>query len=276
MPATGNKSYHPLTLSIRIFADGFSFFVCDPQTTSLVRGEHFQLNGESLPIRLRRELNRSDYYNRQIDQVYVLICTPSLHVPLEEFRREEAAALYAFTFAGQDMSSLRVAYTIQAELESVEVYAISRDVEEVVLQFYPTARFFASRALLMERLMRYGQDAGSDCRRLNVCISNEGLELVAFKEDRLLFANTFDCTASPDIQYFTLHVWQMLDYDAEEDCLTLIVEKADEQIQALQTAFSAYVRHVELLPAASLFSNVPLAREDEVPTDLKALLLNRL
>ena len=286
MPATGNKSYRPLTLSIRIFADGFSFFVCDPQSSSLVRGEHFQLAEDNLAERLQRELGRSDYYNRQIDQVYVLVCSPSLHVPLEEFHRDEAAAFYAFSFADQDMSRLRVAYTIQPELESVGVYAIDRDLEDVILQYYPTARFFASQAMLLERLMRYEQDADSHHRRLHVCLSTEDIVVVAFKDGRLHFANTFTCRTDTDRQYFALNVWQMLGYDAEQDHLVLLADDSALQSKAqqpnslqpgsLQSAFALYVRHVDLLTSADLFSRVPLAQEKEVPMDLKALLLNRL
>ncbi|MCR4995247.1 MAG: DUF3822 family protein [Bacteroidales bacterium] len=276
MLATGNKSYRPLTLSIRIYADGFSFFVCDPQTSSLFRGEHFRVDDEPLAMRLQRELARSEYNNRQIDQAFVLICTPSLHVPLEEFHRDEAASFYAFSLADRDMSDLRVAYTIQPELESVEVYAFGRDVEDAVLQFYPTARFFASRAMLMERLMLHEQDADRRHRRLYACVTAEGLEVIAYSDNRLRFANTFECSASADIQYFTLNAWQMLGYEAEQDHLILISEWADEPTKDLKAAFSNYVRHVDLLPPSDLFSRVPLAREKEMPTDLKALLLNRV
>ena len=109
MPATGNKSYHPLSLSIRLRADGFSFFVCDLQTSSLIRGEHFlQSDSLSLADQLSRELSRPDYFNRQIDQCFVLVSTPSTRVPLEEFRREDAAALYEFTIASTDKDSWSV------------------------------------------------------------------------------------------------------------------------------------------------------------------------
>lgn len=276
MQATGNKSYRPLTLSIRLFADGFSFFVCDPQSSSLVRGEHFTLADESLADRLKRELGRGDYYNRQIDQVYVLVCSPSLHVPLEEFHRDEAAAFYAFSFADRDMSRLRVAYTIQPELESVEVYAIDRDVEETILQYYPTARFFAAQAMIMERLMRYEQDADSHHRRLFVTLATDAMQVVAFKDGRLHFANSFECTVDADRQYFALNVWQMLGYDAEQDHLLLVSDLPTDQLSALPAAFALYVRHIDRLASSSLFSRVPLAREKEVPIDLKALLLNRL
>ena len=117
MPETGNKPYHPLSLSIRIHADGFSFFVCDPQSSSLVRGEHFRRT-ESVPLaqQLTQELCRPDYFNRQMDQAYVLLCSPSIHVPLEEFRRDEAAALYNFTMTETNQDAVRVAYTILPQL----------------------------------------------------------------------------------------------------------------------------------------------------------------
>lgn len=241
-----------------------------------MRGEHFQMDGEPIAERLQRELGKSDYNNPQIDQVYVLICTPSLHVPLEEFRRDEAAAFYAFALAEQDMSRLRVAYTIQPDLESVEIYAVERDVEEAILQFFPTARFFASRALLMERLKRYDDTADDHSSRLYACVTPEGLEVTAFRDGHLHLANSFETTVNADIEYYTLNVWQTLGLQAEQDHLTLIVETGDTQAQALLSDFSAYVRHVDLLPAASLFSRVPLASEAQVPVDLKALLLNRL
>ena len=188
MQATGNKSYHPLSLSIRLRADGFSFFVCDLQTSSLIRGEHFRLaDSLSLAEQLTQELTRPDYFNRQIDQCFVLVCTPSTRVPLEEFHREEAAALYALAFNQEDAAEQRVAYNILPQLESAEIYAIPADVEEAVLQFYPTARFFASRAILMERLLLLEEDQPDLQRQLYVCSETDGYSLYAFDGDNYYF-----------------------------------------------------------------------------------------
>ncbi len=274
MPETGNKPYHPLSLSIRIHADGFSFFVCDPQSSSLVRGEHFRCSESvSLAEQLSQELCRPDYFNRQIDQAYVLICSPSTHVPLEEFHRDEAEKLFAFTFSGLDMDHLRVAYTIQPQLESVELYAIPRDIEEVILQFYPTARFFASRAMLMERLLHFNEDAGNSCRRLFLCPEPDGFSLFAFDGNHLQFANIFDAATTANKLYFTLNVWQSLELDALADHLVICsTEKNDELRQAL----AEYILNIDMVTDEALFPRTPLSREKQVPTDLKALLLNRL
>ncbi|MCR5779200.1 MAG: DUF3822 family protein [Bacteroidaceae bacterium] len=272
MPATGNKSYHPLSLSIRVYADGFSFFVCDPQTSSLVRGEHFR-NAEGVPVaqQMMQELGKPDYFNRQIDQAYVLICSPSTRVPLEGFHRDEAEAIYAFTFAHEDMTRLRVAYTILPQLESVELYAIPRDIEETILQFYPTARFFASRAMLMERFLNYDKDVDSAYRRLYLSPEAGGFTLLAFDNGHLAFANTFAVSSTADALYFVLNVWQTLGLQAMKDHLVLCT--ADDE---LRKAVAEYLMHVDVLSDIDLFPRVPLTREKEVPADLKALLLNRL
>ena len=277
MPATGNKSYHPFSLSIRIHADGFSFFVCDPQTSSLVRGEHFR-RSDSVPLaqQLQQELCKPDYFNRQIDQAYVLISSPSTRVPLEEFHRDEASALYALTFANEDMTAVRVAYTIQPQLESVELYAIPLDIEETVLQFYPTARFFASRAMLMERLLRYDEDTQIEgAQRMFLCPEENGFSLYAFADGHLRFANCFATEHTADSLYYALNTWQTLGFQALKDHLVLCLA-TETEAEALKQALAEYVLHVDVALHNDLFPRVPLAREKQVPADLKALLLNRL
>lgn len=276
MPATGNKPYHPLSLSIRLHADGFSFFVCDLQNSSLIRGEHFRRTDNlSLADQLLQELCRPDYFNRQIDQCFVLLCGPSTHVPLEEFRRDEAAALYAYTFTTEDMSQLRVAYNILPQLECAEIYAVPRDVEEAILQFYPTARFFASRSILMERLLSREEDSKRQLPSLYVVSEAGAYTLCAFSDHHLRFANTFAVSAVPNALYFILNVWQQLQMDALQAHLVLLTD-GSEQDQEVQHGLAEYILHVDTLTPTDLFPRVPLAREKQVPVDLMALLLNRI
>ena len=276
MPATGNKSYHPLSLSIRLRADGFSFFVCDLQTSSLIRGEHFlQSDNLSLADQLSRELSRPDYFNRQIDQCFVLVSTPSTRVPLEEFRREDATALYEFTFASTGKDFHRVAYNILPQLECAELFAIPTEIEETILQFYPTARFFASRAILMERLMLLEEDQPQDSARLYLCPEPEGFSLFAFDGRRLRFANTFQSAAVPDALYFILNVWKSLGLDALKDRLKIVAHE-DGYDEELRIDLAEYLLAIDILTPDDIFSRVPLTREKQVPLDLMALLLNRI
>ena len=277
MPATGNNSFTPLSLSIRLRADGFSFFVCDVQSNSLIQGEHFAATDSCpLPELLQRELARPEYFNRQIVQAYVLVCTPSMQVPLESFRRDEAPELFAFTFPHQSILGHRVAYTILPEIESVELFAVNREVEDVILQYYPTARIFAARSMLIERLSRYADDSFTEGHHLFCCLDDEGVDVVMFADGRLRYANTFAERRLSNIQYFVLNAWQMLGLDAETDSLVVVAEDTYPDLRALQQGFRLYLRHVDSVKPSDLFPNVSLARERKMPLDLKALLLNRM
>ncbi|MCR5181037.1 MAG: DUF3822 family protein [Bacteroidaceae bacterium] len=265
-----------MSISIRLHADGFSFFVCDLQTSNLIRGEHFRLAEDvSLVEQLGQELSRPDYFNRQIDQCFVLVCAPTTHVPLEEFRRDEATALYGYTFSDFDVTSQRVAYNILPHLELVELYALPTDVEEVILQFYPTARFFAARAILMERLLLLEEDQSSEHPRLYLCPEEGAYSLYAFRQQHLLFANTFAVSNQSDALYFILNVWKQLDFDHLHDSLCIVAPQESRDTE-LCAALAEYIVHVENAKAEDIFSHVPLASEKQVPLDLKALLLNRI
>lgn len=309
MPATGSKSFRPLSLSIRLRTDGFSFFVCDVQAPALVRGEHFLTDDTPeattpdaeaaastggagrLASRLAQALSRKEYFNSQIDQVYVLADGPFCHVPLEHFRRGEAATLYSCAVGATD--GVRVGYNILPVLEVAVLYAIPAEVEETILQFYPTARFFASEAMLLERLAIHAPRLAADDGRgaalpLFVSVSEGGpsapdvLAVYHFAADDpsreaplLRFANTFCVTTADDALYFILNVWHTLGLDGTTDEL-LLLGQTSPLLAQLRTALADYVVGLRHVAVGDLFPNVSLAREAEVPLDLMALLLNRL
>ena len=277
MPATGNKSLNMQSLSIRVAADGFSFFVCDSQVTSLIRGQHFRLpEGENLAEKLRHELGKSDYFHRGIDQVFVVMCTPSTRLPLEAFRRDEAAALYDFTFSATSQTPHRVSYNILPQLEVVELFAVPVDVEEAILQYYPMARFFGQRAMLLERLLHYEETTSATASRLYLFQeSARQLTLISFAEGHLHFANTFSFESPTDALYYVLAVWRQLEFDAQTDELMLL-NSSDANQEAFRSQLMQYILRVTTLTPSDLFPRVSLAGEKEIPLDLMALLLNRI
>ena len=302
MPATGNNSYRPLSLSIRLRADGFSFFVCDLQSAALLRGEHFTLqpttdeagsHQPALAERLAEALARTEYCNRQIAQAYVLVDAPFTHVPLEHFRRDEAAAMHVLCIHDADERTMRVGYNILPMLEVAVLYGLPRDVEEAVLQFYPTARFFAAEAMLLECLAANAPmlaTSADPAQRLPLFVhvapaAADAAATVAvyhFADSQpprdiasLRMANTFSCSTAADALYFVLNVWQSLGLDGSTDDLILLGHKSP-MLDELRQSLSDYVLSVRHVAADELFPNLSLAREAEVPLELMALLLNRL
>lgn len=274
MPATGNKNYHPKSLSIRLHAGGFSFYVCDLQSSNLIRGEHFPLSAdESLSERLTKELNADAYFNNQIESVSVLVCGPSTRLPLDEFKRDEATAFYRHLFPFTYRS--RVAYNIQSQAETVELYAIPEDVEQTILRFYPNAQFYASQVMLQERLLRFDNEADTKGRRLYCCFTPEELHLYSFQHGHLSFANTFDIDTTENLLYLVLGTWKQLRFDADIDTLYLFSNDKSPLLTALHIALSSYVCNTQLLTPKECFVNATISKEKEMPLDLMALLLSR-
>lgn len=282
MPATGNNPHIALTLSIRLSADGFCFYVCNPQENSLVRSERFSLGAdESWTDKLQQALSRQEYFNRNIDQVFVLTCSPSTRVPIESFVREEANALYELAFNLPDVEQYHIIYNILPRLEAVELYRIRRDVEDTILQFYPTARFFGCNAMLQERLLHIDEESTPSERKLYLCLLPEQLSLFQFHDGALVYANNFPRTSLNDELYIILYAWNTLGLNVETDHLVTLCNELPSKFVASSTSrlvksLSDYIVHIDSLTPATLFPRIPLAHEKALPVDLLALLLNRL
>lgn len=270
------------TLSIRLSADGFCFYVCNPQDNSLIRSERFTVSKEEeIAEKLQQELSRKEYFNRNIDQVFVLTCSPSTRVPMELFRREEAQALYELAFNVPDIQHYHIIYNILPRLEAIELYRIRRDIEDIILQFYPTARFFGTNAMLLERLLHIEEEASPSERRLYLCVLPEQLSLFHFHNGNLIFANNYPKSSINDTIYLILYTWKMLGLNAEADHLVTFTNELPSkfiasEISHLVQSLSDYIAHIDSIMSAMLFPRIPLAHEKTIPLDLLTLLLNRL
>lgn len=269
MPATGSKTYRPLSLSIRLRADGFSFFVCDLQTAGLIRGEHFERDEVQFHERLAKELARPEYLNPQIAQAYVLVDGPTTYVPLDHFRRDEANDIYRFTIRRTE-TDLSVGYTILPTLEVVELYALPREVEDIILQFHPTARFFARTAELLERLVHYQAPRPN---ALHLYQPDSGtLFAAAIRGDAFCMANTYEVSSQADTLYFALNLWNTLGMNAATDSI-VVIGHPTQKLKDLQNAIAEYLPDVSILTPEQLFPAVALTREKQVPLDLMSLLI---
>ena len=87
-------------LSIRIYSDGFSFST--PDSSKEVTAHRDESLVEALEAAFKQSaLLRPDY-----DEVNVYADYPSTRIPLDEFRSEEAQALYRLTFGEDSLTGL--------------------------------------------------------------------------------------------------------------------------------------------------------------------------
>ena len=121
MLGTGNKQLTVQELSIRIYSDGFSFST--PQSQKDVKAAH----GKSLHEALEEAFAANALVRPDYEEVNIYADYPSTRIPLDEFRSEEAQALYRLTLGQDSLTGMKMHYEMLPALEVIEVFAIESD-----------------------------------------------------------------------------------------------------------------------------------------------------
>ncbi len=266
MQETGNNQSRTYNLSIRLHADGFSFYGYDPATRDPVAMEdHAYREGESPAETLREAIAQSAVVRgRNGPVVYGLVAGPSMQVPLECFRKEEAHALYRLTYAREKTG--KTYYNILPHLEIAQIFTVDHEEERVLGQRFPGIRFYHSHTMILEKLWLLSRQ---DKRKLYAYFDGKEVFVFSYREQRLRYANTFPADVAENAAYFILSVWKGLEMDArQEECMLL---GGGDIKNATARLLSRYLQNVGNADASDIYRRSALARNRRIPFDLLAL-----
>ena len=222
-------------LSIRIYSDGFSFST--PQSQKEVRAQR----GESLRDALDQAFKTNALLRTDYDEVNIFADYPSTRIPLDEFRSEEAQALYRLTFGPDSLAGMNMHYEMLPALEVIEVFVIDTEIEKTILSHYPHASIHSYFGQLMNRMLSKDKRRKSTERRLYAHSNGRQLFLFSYKNGHLEFANSFEADNLNNQLYFLLYVWKQLDYNQQSD--TCILLGKDKE---LESELRRYITNVEI------------------------------
>ena len=234
MLGTGNKRLTVQELSIRIYSDGFSFST--PQSEKEVKAER----GKPLHEALEEAFSTNALLRPDYEEVHVYADYPSTRIPLDEFRSEEAQALYRLTFGQDSLTGMKMHYEMLPALEVIEVFAIENDIEAVILRHYPHATIHSYFGQLMNRMLARDKRMQGDNRRLYAHTNGRQLFLFSYNEGKLQFANSFEAGSLSNQVYFLLYAWKQLGLQQTKDTCILL-----EKNKELETELSRYLRNIE-------------------------------
>ena len=133
-------------------ADGFSFYCCSPQFLPAIENESYRFDTDSNQAAvIEKALSTSNLLKRNYTTVQCIIAGPSIQIPLEYFRKEEATAFYQLSYA--ETEARKTYYNILPSLEIAEVFTVDKTVEEVLRQHFPQIRFFHIHTMLLEKMV---------------------------------------------------------------------------------------------------------------------------
>ncbi|MBQ9363206.1 MAG: DUF3822 family protein [Bacteroidaceae bacterium] len=245
MLATGNKRLTEQVLSIRIFSDGFSFVT--PHSQKDVSVERDQTLHELLETAFRNNALLSPDY----DEVNIYADYPSTRIPLDEFRSEEAQALYRLTFGPDSLQGMNMHYEMLPALEVIEVFAIDKEIEELILHHYPHAAIHSHIGQTMNRIWGKEKRRRSTEQRLYASSNGRQLFLFNYKDGKLAYANSFEASHPSDQIYYLLYAWKQLGLDQHVDTCVLLnglegmgTSNSPRKDKELETLLHKYISHV--------------------------------
>lgn len=244
MPVTGNNTSLYI-LSIRIFADGFSFLVTQAGSGDLMHREDIRgVEGDKASTALYEMLNSQQIKRYIYNNVRAIVESPSTTVPSEVLEGEEAKVLYQTVYPKADLLNNNLLSEQRAELGVTELFTLSKSLNKILLDAYPDIHITCQQAILFDQVLQLSRLQQRPEKDLFFAhIQNEGLHIIALHNGKLSFANTFPADNIMNTLFFMLSVWKELQLDAKQNVCHISGEKKLASQLSEQTA--QYIVHVE-------------------------------
>lgn len=270
MQETGNKSNNPYSLSIRFHTDGFSFFICNPQSEKNFLRKDFSVTDKN---KLHSILSQAlEEYPPIQERKYTIISAlfngPVSRVPLELFNKDHKQIL--FELVCPLPTDYHIHYNILPHLEVADLFAIPRDTEQLLLKYFPTIHFYAQESMILERSA--SRAALETVDTLYVFIDKKNIFIFSYTQKKIKYANEFSISSVQDALYYILNVWKMLNMKAHTDSCILI--QPENHPEKIAEALSHYLSNIKIADMRSWFEQAPLTSVKNIPFDILSLLLN--
>ena len=257
-------------LIIRIGRNTLSFTLPDPADKEQpLRHEPYVVKGGiSMAANLREALKTATLPSENVKRVQVVIDTPSMLVPIEQFEEETINDLYTFTFA-PSQEPRKILFNVLPDLKAVCLFPINKDLYGVINDRYDDVQFIHALAPIWRHM--HQRSFTGHFNKLYASFLGRQLCLFAFQQNRFKFCNTFDASHAQDALYFIMYVWKQLRMDAFRDELHLSGEVPEEK--QLMQELKQYLQKVYLSNPAAEFNQAPATKVKGMPYDLMTLIV---
>jgi len=169
-------------------------------------------------------------------QSVALVNFPSTLVPSSLYKKEEKEIILAFN---TDVKGKVLADTILSQKTHL-IYSVPESILTIVSNFFPKAKQKAQESILIQQ---YSQ-LNTNTEKAYLYLNQKKVTITFFKENKLVFNNTFTYITKEDLLYFVLFSFEQLKLSTEKIKVILFgaIEKDDEYFNLLYD----YIRNLKL------------------------------
>jgi hypothetical protein len=224
-------------------------------------------SGVTMAVNLRESL-KSNFVPAEIRSAQVLIDTPSVLVPIEQFEESEMEAIYNYTFPTKE-EQRTILYNVLPNLKSVSLFATNKDLHGVLTDRFDEVQFILAIQPVWHHL--HQRSFTGHRSKLYGYFHGKSLSIFSFQQNRFKFCNTFEASHTNDALYFLLYVWKQLRLEAEHDELHIVGDfpEQDELIKELKR----YLQNAYIINPKADFLQAPATKVEGLPYDLMTLLV---
>jgi len=208
-------------LIIRISRDSILLSTTEGQE---VRFERYPLNsGVSQATNMREALKAVPILQDEYNKVQVMMDSAVLVTPVSLFREEDQEQLYRHAFSRQE--SQLVMHTILPDLNVVAVFAVQKDLHQVLHERFPQVVYQPLMSSVWHHM--YKKSFTDQHQKLYGYFHDKKLEVFSFGPNRFKFQNVYNVGTTDDAVYFLLSVWKLLGLNPQSDELHIAGQMTD-------------------------------------------------
>jgi hypothetical protein len=201
-------------------------------------------------------------------RVQVLVDTPSMLVPIEQFEEDGMEVLFNHTFPNK--SGRRVIhYNVLPELKAVCLFAVSKDVAGVIADRFDEIQFIQAMTPVWHHL--HQRSFTGHRNKLYGYFHNKQLDIFSFQQNRFKFCNSFEASHAHDALYFLLYVWKQLHMEAVHDEMHIVGDIPEREW--LLQELKRFLQKAYIINPAADFQKAPATKIAGMPYDLMTLLI---
>lgn len=260
------NTHEKAKLTIRVSENSLAFAAKADADARRIDYEPYHIKaGISIAANLRQAFGKSRLLSAGYQEALVVVDSPVLLVPIEEYEENDIAALYAHAF--KPATGNTVLHSVLPAQNAVAAFAVNSDLKLVVSDNFKQSSFVP----LMQPVWNYlhKRSFTGTRRKLYAYFHDRHVDVCCFRQNRFRFSNSFDADHTKDVVYYILYVWDQLGLDTSHDELHIAGTPAERD--TLMATLRKYVKNVhEVKPAADLGYALTEYSSD-MPLDLQIL-----
>ena len=234
-----------IKLSIHISLNGLSFSIVDLISDEISFYKKHVFTKKTTPKNLLKELKKHFKETPELNDAFSsvkIIHYNNLSTVVPEVVFDKNNALSYLKFNSQILQNDYVAYDQIFNNECVNVYIPYVNINNFIFKKFDSFIYNHYSSIILEEVKSNEKNSINPSLYLNICLNH--LEIIYFKDNKLIFYNTFDYSTKEDVIYYLLFTIDQLKLNPEKTPLIISgsISVDDEYYEIIYK----YVRNVSL------------------------------